>query len=72
MIYVTGHISRMNGTNSLIGTLRKTAEDGDGNVGKTIRLITQDKKRTWIRLITQDKKRFIQKEALESTEFQRK
>ena len=27
-----------------IGT--KTAEDGDGNVGKTIRLITQDKKRT--------------------------
>ena len=27
---------------------RKTVEDGDGNVGKTITLITQDKKRTWI------------------------
>ena len=26
--------------------LSKTAEDGDGDVGKTIRLITQDKKRT--------------------------
>ena len=26
--------------------LSKTAEDGDGNVVKTIRLITQDKKRT--------------------------
>ena len=26
----------------------KTAEDGDGNVGKTIKLITKDKKRTWI------------------------
>ena len=24
----------------------KTAEDGDGNVGKTIRLITEDKKGT--------------------------
>ena len=31
---------------SLLGTLSKTAEDGDGNVGKTIKLITQDKKRT--------------------------
>ena len=30
------------------GSFSKTAEDGDGNVGKTIRLITQDKKRTWI------------------------
>ena len=30
----------------VLGTLCKTAEDGDGNVGKTIRLITQDKKRT--------------------------
>ena len=38
------------------GPRSKTAEDGDGNVGKTIKLITQDKKRTWIRLITQDKK----------------
>ena len=30
----------------IIGNLSKTAEDGDGNVGKTIRLITEDKKRT--------------------------
>ena len=30
------------------GTSRKTAEDGHGNVGKTIRLITQDKKCTWM------------------------
>ena len=29
-----------------LGSLSKTAEDGDGNVGKTIRLITQDKERT--------------------------
>ena len=29
-----------------IGSLSKTAEGGDGNVGKTIKLITQDKKRT--------------------------
>ena len=28
------------------GSFSKTAEDGDGNVGKTIRLITEDKKRT--------------------------
>ena len=26
-----------------LGTLNKTAQDGDGNVGKTIKLITQDK-----------------------------
>ena len=26
--------------------ISKTTEDGDGNVGKTIKLITQDKKRT--------------------------
>ena len=32
----------------ILGNLSKTAEDGDGNVGKTIRLITEDKKRTWI------------------------
>ena len=25
---------------------KQRAEDGDGNVGKTIRLITEDKKRT--------------------------
>ena len=31
-----------------LGNLRKAVEDGDGNVGKTIKLITQDKKRTWI------------------------
>ena len=31
-----------------LGNLRKTVEDGDGIVGKTIKLITQDKKRTWI------------------------
>ena len=31
---------------SKIETLSKTAEDGDGNVGKTIKLIAQDKKRT--------------------------
>ena len=37
--------------------LSKTAEEDDGNVDKTIRLITQDKKRTWWRVITQDKKR---------------
>ena len=29
-----------------LGNLSKTVEDGDGNVGKTIKLITQDKKRT--------------------------
>ena len=29
---------------TLLGTTSKTAEDGDGNVGKTITLITQDKK----------------------------
>ena len=29
----------------VIGSLSKTAEDGDGNVGKT-RLITEEKKRT--------------------------
>ena len=29
-----------------ISDLSKTAEDGDGNVGKTIKLITEDKKRT--------------------------
>ena len=29
-----------------IGNLSKTVEDGDGNVGKTMKLITQDKKRT--------------------------
>ena len=40
---VTNCASRCQGA---IGTLRKTAEDGDCNVGKTIRLITQDKKRT--------------------------
>ena len=34
--------------NCYIRTLSKTAEDGDGNVGKTIKLITQDKKRTWL------------------------
>ena len=28
------------------GNLRKTVEDGDSNVGKTIKLITQDKKHT--------------------------
>ena len=28
------------------GPLNKTVEDGDGNFGKTIKLITQDKKRT--------------------------
>ena len=27
----------------IVGNLSKTAEDGDGNVGKTIKLITQDK-----------------------------
>ena len=32
----------------LLGNLSKTAEDDDDNVGKTIRLITQDKKCTWI------------------------
>ena len=31
-----------------IGNLSKTAEDGDGKVCKTRRLITQDKKRTWM------------------------
>ena len=31
-------------TNSTLRTSSKTAEDGDGNVGKTIRLVTQDKK----------------------------
>ena len=31
-----------------IGNLSKTAEDEDDNVGKTIRLITQHKKRTWM------------------------
>ena len=30
----------------LLTRVSKTAEDGDGNVGKTIKLITQDKKRT--------------------------
>ena len=30
----------------LLGSLSKTAEDGDGNVCKTVKLITQDKKRT--------------------------
>ena len=30
----------------ILGTLSKTAEDGEGNVGKTIRLITRHKKRT--------------------------
>ena len=78
----------------LSGTLSKTAEDEDGNVGKTIRLITQDKKRTWISEIKltfvpscsqmrlqllhfhavfkTNTHRFVQKETLESTEFQRK
>ena len=32
----------------VIRDLRKTVEDGDGNAGKTIKLITQNKKRTWI------------------------
>ena len=32
----------------LLGNLRKTVEDNDGNVSKTIKLITQDKKHTWI------------------------
>ena len=27
----------------ILGNLRKTVEDGDGNVGKTMKLITQDK-----------------------------
>ena len=30
----------------LLGSLSKTAEYGDGNIGKTIKLITQDKRRT--------------------------
>ena len=30
----------------IIGNLSKTAEDGGGNVGKTIKLIRQEKKRT--------------------------
>ena len=30
----------------ILGNLRKTVEDGDGNFGKTIKLITEDKKRT--------------------------
>ena len=29
-----------------IRNLKQTAEDGDGNVGRTVRLITEDKKRT--------------------------
>ena len=33
-------------TINTIGNLRKTGEDGDGNVGKTIKLITQEKKST--------------------------
>ena len=35
------------------GTSRKTAEDGHGNIGKTIRLITQDKKHKWMSEIKQ-------------------
>ena len=38
-----GHVLISHG---VIRELRKTVEDGDGNVGKTIKLITQDKKRT--------------------------
>ena len=34
-----------------IRNLKQTAEDGDGNVGRTVRLITEDKKRTWISAI---------------------
>ena len=30
----------------IIGNLRKTVQDDDGNVDKTIKLITQDKERT--------------------------
>ena len=33
-------------TINTIGNLRKTGEDGDGNVGKTIKLIIQEKKST--------------------------
>ena len=33
---------------AILGNLRKAVEDSDGNVGKTIKLITQDKKHTWI------------------------
>ena len=32
--------------NNISRDLRKTVDDGDGNVGKTIKLITQDKKCT--------------------------
>ena len=35
-------------TVNTLGNLRKTVEDGNGNVGKTIKLITEDKKHTWI------------------------
>ena len=35
----------------VIGSLSKTSKDDDGKVGKTIKLITQDKKHTWIREI---------------------
>ena len=32
----------------LVGSLNKTAEDGDSNIGKTVRPITEDKKRSGI------------------------
>ena len=38
------HLSAPRKDKELIGTLRKAVKDGDGNVGKTIKLITERKK----------------------------
>ena len=47
-VFLRLHVASKSGPAVLKGDAKKkkkTAEDGDGNVGKTIRLIAQDKKR---------------------------